>query len=74
MTGVLIGRGDQDTEIPSDAESSAPCAGAELHLGDGVWGEGKQNRCIVLTGKGGCPGLVPLHTDVPTQGNLAGAL
>ena len=70
MTGVLIGRGDQNTEIPSDAESSALCTGAELHPGDSVWGEGKQNRCIVLTGRGGYSGLVPLHTDCPNAGEF----
>ena len=35
-----------------------------------MWGEGKQNSSIALTGKGGYSRLVPLNTECPNAGEF----
>ena len=69
MTGVLIGRGNQDTEIPSDAESSV-CALVLNCILETVFGVKKAESLYCFDRQGGYSRLVPLHTDCPNAGEF----
>ena len=61
--------------IPGITEVTMPktrplSTGAELNLGNRVLGEAEMNNIIVLPGKGGHSGLMPLKTLCPNQGEF----
>lgn len=43
-------------------ETQSLCTNPELILGDRVWGEGRKNSLIALSGKGGHSGPMPSKT------------